>query len=273
MKVQVHLHYSHGYFYKPWVTTSYENSHTLNELQHTHNHTPSVCLHLSHVMVNYHETIKLVPVTFKLKMCQLWISLLRFHLNVRDFKILIFTCNVEFMLDMNTPLQHNSQSRWPHSSLALPGTIPPFHFHWKMSHRLTALFTKPLASWFPGFAWYCSTILSFHRKMSHWVWMGAASRNDLQRPFCMAAGKTAALWIVLLVPHWTNLDYPAEFPVQLMATFPQGGPSSLVEFYRRKIYVGLLCNTGNSDKKYGSTHEDALVTVQGSKPKFNPSGG
>ena len=36
---------------------------------------------------------------------------------------------------------------------------------------------------------------------------------------------------------------------------------------------GGVCNTGNSDKKYGSTREDASVTVQGSKPKFNPSGG
>ena len=33
-----------------------------------------------------------------------------------------------------------------------------------------------------------------------------------------------------------------------------------------------LCNTGKSDKKYGGMREDASVTVQGSKPKFNPSG-
>ena len=32
--------------------------------------------------------------------------------------------------------------------------------------------------------------------------------------------------------------YPGEFRVQLMVTFPQKGPSSLVEFYRQKIYVG-----------------------------------
>ena len=50
-----------------------------------------------------------------------WISLLRFHLNVRDFKILIFTCN----------LQSYSQSHWPHS-------CQPFH----------------------DFAWYYSTIPS-----------------------------------------------------------------------------------------------------------------
>ena len=35
---------------------------------------------------------------------------------------------------------------------------------------------------------------------------------------------------------------------------------------------GGVCNTGNSDKKYGGMCEDASVTVQGSEPKFNPSG-
>ena len=29
------------------------------------------------------------------------------------------------------------------------------------------------------------------------------------------------------------------------------------------------CNASNSDKKYGGTHEDASVTVQGNKSKFN----
>ena len=36
---------------------------------------------------------------------------------------------------------------------------------------------------------------------------------------------------------------------------------------------GGVCNASNSDKKYGGMREDTLVTVQGSKPKFNPSGG
>ena len=30
----------------------------------------------------------------------------------------------------------------------------------------------------------------------------------------------------------------------------------------------LLCNAGNSDKKYGSMREDASVTVQGNKVKL-----
>ena len=45
---------------------------------------------------------------------------------------------------------------------------------------------------------------------------------------------------------------------------------NFMQFWENPAY---LCNTSNSDKKYGSTREDAWVTVQGSKSKFNPSGG
>ena len=36
---------------------------------------------------------------------------------------------------------------------------------------------------------------------------------------------------------------------------------------------GGVCNTGNSDKKYGSRCKDMSVTVQGNKSKFNHSAG
>ena len=36
-----------------------------------------------------------------------------------------------------------------------------------------------------------------------------------------------------------------------------------------QLFFPNYCNAGNSDKKYGGTHEDVLVTVQGSKSKFN----
>ena len=32
--------------------------------------------------------------------------------------------------------------------------------------------------------------------------------------------------------------------------------------------TSYFCNAGNSDKKYGGTHEDASVTVQGNKAKL-----
>ena len=72
-----------------------------------------------------------------------WISLLRFHLNVRDFKILIFTCN----------LQCYSQSHWPHS-------CQPFH----------------------DFAWYYSTIPSFHPLSCEWGWWLEQSLRSFQLP-------------------------------------------------------------------------------------------
>ena len=34
---------------------------------------------------------------------------------------------------------------------------------------------------------------------------------------------------------------------------------------------GVVCNAGNSDKKYGSKHKDVSVTVQGNKSEFNHS--
>ena len=36
-------------------------------------------------------------------------------------------------------------------------------------------------------------IIPVEQKSVHWLSMGAAGRNDLQRSFCMAAGRTAAL--------------------------------------------------------------------------------
>ena len=38
-----------------------------------------------------------------------------------------------------------------------------------------------------------SGIIPVEQKSVHWLSMGAAGRNDLQRSFCMAAGCTAAL--------------------------------------------------------------------------------
>ena len=77
----------------------------------------------------------------------------------------------------------------------------------------TALFTKPPASWLPGFAWYYSTIPLFHWKMSHRLWIGTSGRNGLQRLFCTAADSPTALWIALLmnssvIPPMLNKEVP-----------------------------------------------------------------
>ena len=61
------------------------------------------------------------------------------------------------------------------------------------------------------------------------------------------------------------------------------GSREMVVLNAHRITMGMIvvmillfvifgqCNAGNSEKKYGGTREDASVTVQGNKSKFNHS--
>ena len=44
---------------------------------------------------------------------------------------------------------------------------------------------------------------------------------------------------------------------------------ALIKMNFKHLFTPSICNAGNSDKKYGGMREDASVTVQGSKSKFN----
>ena len=96
---------------------------------------------------------------------------------------------------------------------------------------VTVLFTKLPASQFPAipwFDWYYSIISPFHWKMSHRLWMGAASRNGLWRAFLLVAfwerlitKELAVLWIALLdSPHLQDPLQPLpEISLQVWSLF------------------------------------------------------